>query len=145
APRRGRSVAAWAAGAAALAFLVGLAVWPLLGPALQPHLPDDLQDPTAARVGELEARLAALESRPAPATAAEQLDPLASRVEALERDVQALAARPEPQPQTPEIDPRLIERLDRVEAGLARLDRLEAGLQQTDAVRARLAEVEAAL
>jgi uroporphyrinogen-III synthase len=146
APRRSASPIAWMAGAAVLAFLLGLAAWPLLSPALQPHLPESLRDPSASRVAELEARLAALENRPAPAapSAAEQVDPLARRIATLERELATLAARPQPQPQAASIDPRLIERLDRVEAGLARLDELEATLKKGESIDARLAELDEA-
>ena len=147
APRRGASVLAWAAGAAILAFLLGMAVWPLLGPALQPHLPESLRDPTLARLGELQARVAELERRPAPAagpSAAEQVDPLARRLATLEREQAALAARPQPEPQPAPVDPKLLARLDQVEAGLARLDEMEATLKKGEAIEERLAELDRA-
>lgn len=146
-PRRGRTLA-WAAGVAAVAFLLGLAAWPLLGPRLQDRLPEPLRDPTTARLAALEARLAQLEARPAESgsgpSAAEQIDPLARRVSTLERELAALAARPQPAPPPAQLDPRQLERLDRIEAGLARLDEMAALLRQSEEIEGRLAQLEAA-
>jgi len=143
---RGGASVARLAGAVALAFLVGLAAWPLLGPALQGVLPASMRDASAGRIAELEGRLAQLERRPIPAapSAAEQVDPLARRIASLERDLAALAARPAPQPQPAPGDPRVAQRLDRIELGLARLDEMEAALKKGEEIESRLAELDTA-
>jgi len=157
-----------------VAFLAGMALWPVLGPLLAPYLAA-LGLPVAAGEGErlaaLEARLAAREARPAPPAAdpaaadrrdraiaalSERVDRLEARpagvaradLEALKTRLDALAERPQPAPQAPAADgarlAALAGQVDELRQRLEALAALEARLSAADA-RFGEARAEAAL